>query len=81
MRRGSGQRTRGRWLRTGIRATTRSWMRLVTDDSDLQHAHLRIHAVHRRVEHLETHLRRLHEHVGLGRLPQHRLPSITPRTS
>jgi hypothetical protein len=49
-------------------------MRAVTDDSDLHHAHLRIDALHRRIEHLETHLRRLHEHVGLGRLPQHPAP-------
>lgn len=49
-------------------------MRAVTDDSDLQHTHLRIDALHRRIEHLETHLRRLHEHVGLGRLPQHPAP-------
>jgi hypothetical protein len=48
--------------------------RAVTDDSDLYHAHLRIDALQRRIEHLESHLRRLHEHVGLGRLPQHPAP-------
>jgi hypothetical protein len=30
------------------------------------HAHLRIDALNRRIEHLEGHIRRLHEHVGLA---------------
>ena len=34
-----------------------------------EHTHLRLQALHRRVQHLEDDLRRLHEHVGLGRVP------------
>lgn len=49
-------------------------MRAVTDAADLHNAHLRIDALQRRIEHLESHLGRLHEHVGLGRLPQHPAP-------
>ena len=34
-----------------------------------EHTHLRLQALHRPVEQLEDDLRRLHEHVGLGRVP------------
>jgi hypothetical protein len=33
------------------------------------HAHARIDALVRRIQHLEDHVRHLHEHVGLGPLP------------
>ena len=38
------------------------------------HAHLRIDALHRRLQQLEDHVRRLHEHVGLGPLPERPAP-------
>lgn len=42
------------------------------DDHD--HTHVRIDALHRRIEYLEDHLRRLQEHVGLGPLPERPAP-------
>ena len=38
------------------------------------HAHLRIDALHRRLQQLEDHVRRMHEHVGLGPLPDRPAP-------
>jgi hypothetical protein len=38
------------------------------------HAHLRIDALHRRIQQLEDHVRRLHEHAGLGPLPDRPTP-------
>jgi len=38
------------------------------------HVHVGIDALHRRVQHLEDQLRRVHEHVGLGPLPERPAP-------
>ena len=39
-----------------------------------EHAQLRIDALHRRLAQLEDHVRRLHEHVGLGPVPERPAP-------
>lgn len=38
------------------------------------HAHARIDALHRRIGHLEDRVRRVHEHVGLGPMPERPAP-------
>jgi hypothetical protein len=38
------------------------------------HAHLRIDALHRRLQHLEDHIERMHEHLGLGPVPERPAP-------
>lgn len=40
-----------------------------------EHAHLRLQALHRRVQHLEDELGRLHEHIGLDRLQERSAPT------
>jgi hypothetical protein len=49
-------------------------MGAVSEDPRPDHAHLRIDALHRRIEELESQLGRVYEHVGLGRLPEHGAP-------
>jgi hypothetical protein len=38
------------------------------------HTHLRIAGLRNRIQHLEQHLARIHEHVGLGPLPERPAP-------
>ncbi|MBI5103731.1 MAG: hypothetical protein HZB46_01845 [Solirubrobacterales bacterium] len=41
-----------------------------------EEAHLRIDALHRRIQHLEDHLRQIHEHVGMGPMPERPAPAV-----